>query len=111
MENIWVEYNGEPYYIDYSSARQLYTARPGTPVKVAKGRIMTLDLIESLPKITPPRFEIGDTVLYTGITKSDIEPIVKVIGHYNSGRYTHEIKDSNDVYELATPYELHKINL
>lgn len=54
MENIWVEYNGEPYYIDYSSARQLYTARPGKPVKVAKGRIMTLDLIESLPKITPP---------------------------------------------------------
>ena len=44
---------------------------------------MTLDLIESLPKITPPTFEIGDTVLYTGITKSNIENIVTVIGHCN----------------------------
>ena len=31
MQNVWVEYKEEPFYIYYNPALQIYTAEPGNP--------------------------------------------------------------------------------
>lgn len=109
---MWVEYNGKPYYMTYNESSHVYIASEGKPGHKQGSLELTIDIVKSLPKLIPPTFEIGDTLWYTGNGNYNINnELVTVVKCYKYGRYKYVIQDSKNFHGLATPYELHKIDL
>lgn len=109
IEALWVEYNGEIYYVDYvdEESEEICLASKRT-IKPRKDLVLTISSNLSFKYVTPPK-TTGEYVVYNGHRRKQPTP-TRVLNVLSFSKDSYHLYDEEaKEYFWATPYEVTEV--
>lgn len=109
IEDLWVEYNGDVYYVDYvnDESEEICLTSKRT-IKPRKDLVLTISSDLSFKHVTPPK-TTSEYVIYNGHRRKQ-PTLTRVLNVLSFSKDSYHLYDEHTkTYFWATPYEVTEV--